>query len=287
MKLFRRLLVGAAIVGVLAYVMVLGVMYVFQRDFQYDRSGRLLALSETKLTSAQLVSIPSADGSSVAGWYQAPRVPLFPVILFFRGNSQSFSREHERFETWADAGYGFLAFDYRGFPGSPGELTESNVLADSVAAYDWLAAKGSPILLWGRSLGSGPATYVASQRDAKALLLETPFISAVSVAAERYGFLPVGLLMHDQYRVDQWIKDVEEPVFVAHGTADRTISVSNGKKVYELASNKAGLWIEDGADHTELWERGLWGKARGFFHKVLDLTTIVVRPGGEIPSSRE
>jgi fermentation-respiration switch protein FrsA (DUF1100 family) len=267
MKLFRRLLVGAAIVGVLAYVMVLGVMYVFQRDFQYDRSGRLLALSETKLTSAQLVSIPSADGSSVAGWYEAPATGM-PVILFFRGNSQSFSREHERFETWVDAGYGFLAFDYRGFPGSPGELTETNVLADALAAYDWLAAKGFPILLWGRSLGSGPATFVASVREAKALLLETPFVSAVSVAAERYGFLPVGLLMHDQYRVDQWLPEVTEPVYVAHGTADRTISVGNGEKVYELAPVKAGLWIEPGADHTDLWKRGLWDHARTFFESV-------------------
>jgi fermentation-respiration switch protein FrsA (DUF1100 family) len=251
----------------LAYVMVLGVMYVFQRDFQYDRSGRLLPLSETKLNGAQLVSIPSADGSSVAGWYEPPATGM-PVILFFRGNSQSFSREHERFEAWVDAGYGFLAFDYRGFPGSPGELTETNVLTDSLAVYDWLAAKGFPILLWGRSLGSGPATYVASERAAKALLLETPFVSAVSVAAERYGFLPVGLLMHDQYRVDTWMPEVTEPVFVAHGTADRTISVANGEKVYELAPVKAGLWIEPGADHTELWKRGLWDRARTFFESV-------------------
>ena len=103
------------------------------------------------------------------------------------------------------------------------------MLADALAAFDWLQAKGFPIVLWGRSLGSGPATYVASQREADALLLETPFISAVAVAADRYGFLPVGLLMHDQYPVDQWIKDVAEPVFVAHGTADKTIGVSHGE----------------------------------------------------------
>ena len=267
MKLFRRLLTGAVIVGALAYVMALGVMYVFQRDFQYDRSGRLLALSETGLNGAQLVSIPSADGTNVAGWYEAPAQGM-PAILYFRGNSQSFSREHERFETWVDAGYGFLAFDYRGFPGTPGELTEANVLADSVAAYDWLAAKGFPILLWGRSLGSGPASYVASERAAEALLLETPFVSAVAVAAERYGFLPVGLLMHDQYRVDHWLPKVSEPVFVAHGTGDRTISVGNGERVYALAPVKAGLWIEEGADHADLWDRGLWDRARTIFEGV-------------------
>jgi uncharacterized protein len=264
MKLLRRLLTGAVIVAALAYVMVLGVMYVFQRDFQYDRGGRLFELSETKLTGAELVSIPSSDGSSVTGWYEPPADGM-PVILYFRGNAQSFSREHERFEAWTNAGYGFLGFDYRGFPGSPGEVTEANVLADSLAAYDWVAAKGIPILLWGRSLGSGPATYVASEREAKALLLETPFVSAVSVAAERYGFLPVGLLMRDQYHVDQWIRKVEEPVFVAHGTADRTISVGNGEQVYELAPVKAGLWIEEGADHSDLWARGIWDRARAFF----------------------
>jgi fermentation-respiration switch protein FrsA (DUF1100 family) len=272
MKLAVRILTGIAVVAVLAYGIVMGVMYVFQRDFQYDRSGRMFELSETKLSGAELVSIPSADGSAVTGWYEPPTGDM-PVILYFRGNSQSFSREHVRYEAFTEAGYGFLAFDYRGFPGSPGELTEENVLADALAAYDWLAAKGFPILIWGRSLGSGPSTYTASQRDARALLLETPFDSAVAVAADRYGFLPVGLLMHDQYPVDQWILDVEEPVFVAHGTADRTVGVQHGERVYELAPNKAGIWIEPGADHADLWAAGIWERAQAFFAEVINGTT--------------
>jgi len=169
---------------------------------------------------------------------------------------------------FVNGGYGYLAFDYRGFPGTPGEISEGNILADSLAAYDWLAAKGAPILLWGRSLGSGPATYVAGERDAKALLLETPFDSAVSVAADRYGFLPVHLLMHDQFPVDEWINGVSEPVFVAHGAVDATIGVAHGERVYALAPNKAGLWIEPGAGHSDLWARGLWERARAFFAAV-------------------
>jgi fermentation-respiration switch protein FrsA (DUF1100 family) len=268
MKLLRRILIGVVAVGVLAYVAVLGVLYFFQRDFQYDRSGRMFELSETLLTNAELVSIPSADGSAVAGWYAPPRADM-PVVLYFRGNAQSFSREHERYEQFVQDGYGFLAFDYRGFPGSPGEVTEENILADALAAHDWLADKGIPILLWGRSLGSGPATYVASQRETEALLLETPFASAVAVAADRYGFLPVGLLMFDQYPVNEWILKVDEPVFVAHGTADATINVSHGERVYELAPVKAGLWIEPGAGHGDLWDRGIWERARTFFEEAV------------------
>ena len=261
----KRGAIGALVVVALLYVAALGVLFVFQRDLQYDRSGRMFELSETKL-NAELVAIPNLDGSSVTGWYEPPSAGK-PLILYFRGNAQSFSREHERYEAFVEDGYGFLAFDYRGFPGSPGELTQEHVLADSLAAFDWARAKGYPIVLWGRSLGSGPSTYVASLREADALLLETPFLSAVAVAADRYGFLPVGLLLSDKYPVDTWIKDVTEPVYVAHGTADTTIGVQHGRGVYDLAPNKDELWIEPGAGHGDLWARGIWDRAKVFFSR--------------------
>ena len=56
-----------------------------------------------------------------------------PVIMYFRGNAQSFSREHERYGAFVADGYGFLAFDYRGFPASPGVLSQDNVLKDAIA----------------------------------------------------------------------------------------------------------------------------------------------------------
>jgi len=264
MKWFRRLAIGVAVFVVVGYLGVLVAMVVLQRDLQYDRSGRLFALSETTLTATEQVEIPVGQGEHVTGWHQAP-APGKPTILYFRGNSQSFSREHERYEAFVAPGYGFLAFDYRGFPGSPGELTQAHVLEDGLAAFDWLKAKGAPIVIWGRSLGSGPATYVANEREADALLLETPFLSAVSVAAERYPYLPVGLLMADQYPVEQWIKGVTEPVHVAHGTADATIPVHHGRDVLALAPNPDGILIVEGADHDELWAAGLWDDAQDFF----------------------
>jgi fermentation-respiration switch protein FrsA (DUF1100 family) len=268
MKRLRRLAASAVVFAVVAYAGVLVGMLVLQRDLQYDRSGRLFALSETGLSAAEQVEIPVGQGEHVTGWYQAP-APGMPAILYFRGNSQSFSREHPRYEAFVGAGYGFLAFDYRGFPGSPGELTQAHVLEDGLAAFDWLAARGAPIVIWGRSLGSGPSTYVASQREAEALLLETPFLSAVSVAAERYPYLPVALTMADQYPVDQWIKGVAEPVHVVHGTADATIPVHHGRNVYALADRQDGLTIVEGAGHSDLWDHGLWEVAQGFYSRAM------------------
>ena len=103
------------------------------------------------------------------------------------------------------------------------------------------------------------------QRKADALFLETPFDSAVAVAHDRYWYLPVDLLMDDKFPVDQWLSTVDAPVFVAHGTADTTIGVAHGQRVFDLARNKGGLWLAPGADHDQLWAAGEWDKAKAFF----------------------
>lgn len=267
MKLPRRIVIAVVIVLALLYAGVVGYMYVNQRALQYDAQGEITALADTGLAGAEAVAMPSGDGV-LNGWYQAPQGNK-PIIIYYKGNSGSFSEEHERFERFVADGYGFLAFDYRGFPMSPGSISQTGILEDATAAFDWAAGKGFPIVIWGRSLGSGPSTYVASVRDAEALLLETPFLSAATVASERYPYLPVNLVMQDQFPVNQWIVAVHEPVLVAHGTADVTIGVSNGERVHALAPNADELWIEPGAGHGDLWDRGIWSHAMAFFERVV------------------
>jgi uncharacterized protein len=265
MRLLRRIVIGLVVLVVLGYAAVVGGMYMFQRDLQYEGDGPITALADTAIVGAEDVAI-SVDGSVVNGWYEAPKAGK-PLIIYYKGNAGSFSREDKRFATWTQAGYGFLAFDYRGFPASPGSISQQGILDDAVAVFDWAAAKGFPVVIWGRSLGSGPSTYVASVREADALLLETPFLSAVTVAAERYPLLPASLVMLDQFPVNQWILDVTEPVMIAHGTADATIDVSNGKRLYELVPHKDGLWIVPDGTHGDLWDRGIWGQAEPFFER--------------------
>ena len=267
MKLLRRLLLVVVVLVVVAYAGVVGYMYVNQRALQYDATGEITALADTALAGAEDIVMPSGDGA-VHGWYQAPQAGK-PLIVYYKGNSGSFSKEHERYEQFVADGYGFVAFDYRGFPASPGSISQQGILEDATTMFDWAAEKGFPLVIWGRSLGSGPSTYVASVRDAEALLLETPFLSAVTVAGERYPYLPVGLVMQDQFPVNQWIAEVSEPVLVAHGTGDVTIDVSNGERLYSLVSNPDELWIEPGAGHSDLWDRGIWGHAEPFFERAV------------------
>lgn len=267
MRILRRVLLALVVVVVVGYLTALTVLYVKQRDFQYDAQGPMTTLAATRLPKATAVAIPTADHAVVNGWYEAP-APDKAIILYYKGNSGSFTEEHERYEAFVRDGYGVLAFDYRGFPASPGSITQQHILQDALAAYDWLKGKGAPIDIWGRSLGTGPATYVASLRDPAALLLETPFLSAVDVAFDRYPYMPVYWVMKDQFPVKDWIKSVKAPVYVAHGTSDHIIDVHHGRAVYDLVPNKYGLWIVDGADHGDLWKDGIWDRAKIFFTDV-------------------
>ena len=263
MKRLGLTVLALVLVAVALYGAAVIYMYTQQRALQYDANGEITALVDAEVPGAQEVEIDSG-GSVVHGWYAPPR-PGKPLIVYYKGNSGSFTAEHARYAAWVAEGYGFLAFDYRGFPASPGEISQQGILDDAVAAFDWAAEKGFPTVIWGRSLGSGPSTYVASVRPADALLLETPFLSAVTVAAERYPYLPVYWVMQDQFPVNEWIEDVEEPVFIAHGTADSVVGFSNGERLYQLVPNKDEFWIVPGGNHGNLWDMGLWGKAREFF----------------------
>lgn len=264
--MLKRVAIGVVVLVVAVYVGALTYLYVNQRAFFFSPAGDVFEIGDVGL-DAELVSIPTSNGQTITGWYGAPSQGM-PVILYLKGNSKSFSSEYERFQAFEADGYGFLSFDYRGFPLSPGEITQDNILADALAAYDWVAEKGDPVLVWGRSLGASSAVWVASLRDVPALLLETPFYSAVHVASERYPYVPVGLLMLDQFPSNQWIADVGAPVFIAHGTADTTISVGNAEKLYAEVPEPYELWIENGAGHSDMWARGIWERAKAFFEAV-------------------
>jgi len=267
MKWLKRIAVAIVVLAVVGYGGLLVYFSVNQRNLQYERTGAITPLGETALSGAEVVSIPTEDGAVLAGWYQAPQ-PGKPLVVYFRGNTGSFTRERERYEAFVGDGYGFLAFDYRGFPGSPGELTEDHMLADALAGFDFAASKGFPLVLWGRSLGSGAATWVAGHRDVDAVFLETPYLSFVRIGTDKYPFIPVALLLQDQYPQETWIRDVAEPVYVAHGTADQTIAVYQAEALHRLVPNPDELWIVPGGTHSDLWTHGEWDRAKAFYSRI-------------------
>ena len=90
------------------------------------------------------------------------------------------------------------------------------------------------LVLWGESLGSALAIALEADYRVGCLVLEAPFTSAVDVGARHYWFVPVRLLMKDQFRSDSWIGKVEAPVLVVHGENDMVVPISLGERLYGL-----------------------------------------------------
>jgi len=161
-----------------------------------------------------------------------------PYILFFHGNGSLARYEIGRGQVLREAGYNVLLAEYRGYGGSSGRPSSKAILEDALLLHDWLITQGaSSIYVSGHSLGTGPATYIAANREVKALALEAPYSSLADVAADRYPFAPVKLLFKHDINSAENVRLVDEPVLIMHGTRDQVIPIKFGKKLYSSAKS--------------------------------------------------
>jgi len=109
-------------------------------------------------------------------------------------------------------------------------------MADGEAAYAFAAARYTvrQLVLWGESLGTGVAVPLAAEKPVGRVILEAPFTSAAAVAALRYWYLPVRLLMKDQYRSDEHVGKITAPVLILHGVRDRIVPYAMGEEMFQL-----------------------------------------------------
>ena len=263
----RTQVIKAAAGGVAAliavYLAAVGYLFVFQRDYVFEPGGTLEQPNEADLEGVELVEISARDGTRLVGWYIPARSGM-PTALYFHGNAGSLSRRADHFGQIAETDYGLLAFSYRGYPGSGGSPSEQALFSDALEIYDWLADRTDNIVVYGESLGTAVATYVAAERPSQALVLEAPFTAALDMAAETYPWVPVSLLMRDPFLSREHIKRVEEPVLIIHGTDDIVVPVEHGRQLFEFAGEPKAIEIIEGAGHSNLWDRGLWRKVMKF-----------------------
>ena len=256
-RFVARLLLLALATAAAIYIAGVSYLYLFQRGFVFKPSGELAAPADKGLTGMETVTITMGDGIELKGWRSDPR-PGLPVFLYFHGNAGNLSGRAERFRRIVEAGYGLLTLSYRGYPGSGGSPGEAEIFSDALEIFDRLNGEGERIILYGESLGTGVATYVAAEREAAALILEAPFTAATDIAADTYPWVPVTLLMRDQFRSRDRIARVNEPLLVVHGTADAVVPFHYGRALFDAANEPKRFEALEGASHSNLWEMGLW-----------------------------
>ena len=252
-----RVLMAVAAVLICLYLGIAAILYVAQRSMMYFPETAHTTPAQAGLPEAQEVSLTAADGVRIVGLYAPPRDDK-PMILYFHGNGGALRYRVDRFRKIIGDGIGLVAIEYRGYGGSNGSPSETGLIADGEAAYAFAAARyqAQQLVLWGESLGSGVAVALAAEKPVGRVILEAPFTSAAAVAATRYWYLPVRLLMKDQYRSDERIGKVTAPVLILHGMHDHVVPFAMGERMFELTKAPKHIVRFIDGDHEDLDANG-------------------------------
>jgi pimeloyl-ACP methyl ester carboxylesterase len=176
------------------------------------------------------------------------------VIIYFHGNAGDLSRWGKIAEYFVKDNYDVLVMDYRTYGKSLGALSEVALYEDAQYCYDYLLKQYSEneITLYGRSLGTGIAAYLASQNKPKQLILETPYHSILDVAENRFTIFPLKQLLKYQFPTFQFLPKTSCPITIIHGTDDSVVPYSSGKKLSELEIADLNFITVKGAGHNNL-----------------------------------
>jgi hypothetical protein len=226
-----------AVIVVCGYAGLAAMLYVTQRSLMYFPDRAHLTPAQAGLPAAAEVTLTTADGEHVLAWHAPPTADK-PVVLYFHGNGGAVQYRVERFKKLVADGIGLVALEYRGYGGSSGSPSEAGLIADAQAAYAFAAARYPvpQLVLWGESLGSGIAVALAADKPVGRVILEAPFTSAAAIGAEHYWYMPVRLLMKDQFRSDRRIAKVTAPLLILHGVHDQVVPYAMGERLFELAN---------------------------------------------------
>jgi fermentation-respiration switch protein FrsA (DUF1100 family) len=262
----------AVALALIAYLGGLALLYFTQRSI-------LFPIPETRRSSPQAAGFPQAeehvlqtsDGEKIVAWHVPPHVGK-PVIIFFHGNGDILAWRVPWFREMIAGGTGLIAVSFRGYAGSSGSPTEAGLLQDAEAAYAFAIQRYSPerIVVWGFSLGTGPAVALAANRRIGKLILEAPYSSIADVAAAAFPFVPARWFIRDQFHSDQRIVNVTAAVLIMHGERDRTIPIRFGERLYELARQPKQMVRFPEGGHDDLDNFGAMDVARAFLAKTAD-----------------
>lgn len=179
------------------------------------------------------------------------------VVFYIKGNSRSIKGWGKFAKDFVGKGYDYFILDFRGFGKSRGERSENILYSDLQQVYKWLEKQyGSEreIVIYGRSLGSGLATRIASWNHPRLLILDSPYFSFLH-HVRRYGFiLPIRWLLRYHIRTDQFIRKVSCPIHIIHGRRDGMIPFRQSEMLQRLAPKNIRLHPIDEASHNDLPE---------------------------------
>ncbi len=238
------------------YTVIAGTLYFLQEQFIFRPSKLPQSHAYSFDYQFEEVFIETAPEAMINALHFTVERPK-GIILYFHGNAGNLSRWGKITTFFVDHGYDVFVMDYRGYGKSTGERDEEALYSDSRQCYNYLLQRYSEddIIVYGRSLGSAMATKMAAEFNPKALVLESPFYSLVDVAKSRFPMFPVEKLLKYQLPNYKYIKKVNCPITIYHGTNDFVVPFNSGERLYKASDEKKSEFIIiEGGGHNNLNE---------------------------------
>lgn len=214
------------------------------KDFQFDYEHQ-----DTKE-----YNLETRDGAVINGLRFFPKGDSKGVVLYLKGNSKSIKGWGKFAVDFTRHGYNVLMVDYRGFGKSTGRRSQKAIKRDLQLVYNKLKELTSEnnIILYGRSLGLGFAAKLASMNHPKMLILDAPYYSLTKVTARYAPFMPLSLLMKYPLPTYKWLKYVQCPIHIIHGTHDKLIPYKTSIKLSQVNPKLTKLHTIIGGGHKNL-----------------------------------
>jgi hypothetical protein len=200
------------------------------------------------------VQLKTADHLILSGWYIPAKNARF-TLLFCHGNGGNISYALDSINIFYELGLNCLIFDYRGYGHSQGKPTEEGTYIDAQAAYDWLIKekklKPCEIIICGKSLGGCIAAHLASNVEAKGLIIESGFTSYADIGQKFYPYMMVRPFARYNFNTSDYLKQVDCPVLLIHSRNDEIVPFEFGLRLYEEAAREPKEFIEIFGNHND------------------------------------
>ena len=231
----------------MSYVVYATLLFAFQRQVLFP-GQRLAAPPTPSPRDADHIWLV-VEGGTTEAWLLRPdsqpgHRPM-PALMFFHGNYELIDHWLHDFDALRAMGMAVLLVEYPGYGRSEGRPSKSSLIATAVAAYDSLIARPDiargRIVVYGRSVGGGPASELAARRPVKTLILQSTFSSIAALASD--FFIP-RFLIRDPFDNEAILADLDIPVLVVHGRNDGEIAPWHAERLAAASDRVTLRWYD-------------------------------------------
>jgi len=268
-KLIKIFKIIGIVMGII-YLAICALLYAKQDDLLFHpqpTSKQEVAEILNQYPAFDTLSFVMKDGNRTCGYISKDTIiKKLPLVIYFGGNAEEVSHLAEKYKYFPNTI--MVLMNYRSFGLSQGVISEKSMFSDALEIYDKLVANpevdANNVIVMGRSMGTGVATYVSSQRKTNATVLITPYESIIDVAQEKYPFVPISWFIKHPFKSKEYAASITTPVLSLIAKNDQVIPPHHAHHLMEAWKGNTEVF-EVNEDHSTIMKNEeVWKKIEGF-----------------------